>query len=219
MYIEEPGTDLTVTVEGEEYHADASADVDSDGLDDTAIVETDDGSIAFTDTDADGRADLMTQLDADGDVVGQARFDEATGEWVDVTSASEPGPMSVDTPDGEILVGAPTHDTDADGSYDTVLVEDAEGDTVIYTDADEDGDADFTTEITGDGRITVSEHTADGDWAVIERGHLDEHGQYHRDPVSDDDTAAEESGWVSSGRPDATEVRTDHRTGGWITGG
>jgi len=111
VYIEEPGADLTVTVEGQEYHAEASADIDSDGLDDTAVVETDDGAIAFTDTDADGQADLMTQLDADGDVVGQARFDEATGDWVHLDDPRDPGVR------GEVEVGAPTDDTDGDAAW------------------------------------------------------------------------------------------------------
>lgn len=229
MYIEESGADLTVTVEGHEYHTEASVDVDSDGLDDTAIVETDDGSIAFTDTDDDGQADLMTQLDADGDIVAQARFDAAAGEWVHVDEPRDPGApmppqpastatMTVDTPRGPVEVGAPTDDTDGDGRLDTVVVKDAAGDTVIYTDADEDGDADFATEITGDGHITVSEHSADGDWTVVERGHLDESGAYHRDPTADADAGAEESGWISSPWDDRHSVHVDPRTGTWTTG-
>jgi hypothetical protein len=51
-------------------------------LDVMTVVETDDGTIAFTDTDADGQADLMIQRDANGDVVGHARFDEVSGDWV-----------------------------------------------------------------------------------------------------------------------------------------
>jgi hypothetical protein len=231
VFIDESGTDLTVTVEGEDYQAEASVDLDSDGIDDTVIVETDDGSIAFTDTNADGQADLMTQLDTNGDVIGQARFDEATGDWVQVdpddadfgdvdeqTAGSGTDPMSVDTPQGQIEVGAPTHDTDADGVNDTIVVQDSAGDTLIFTDADQDGDADFATEITGDGQVTVSENSGDGDWTVIERGHLDEQGQYQRDALTDDE-AAEESGWISSARePDAAEVRIDPRTGHWERG-
>ena len=228
MFIEESGAELTVTVDGEDYQAEAAVDIDSDGVDETVIVETDDGSIAFTDTDSDGQADLMTQLDADGDIVGQARFDEASGDWVQVdpadpadrqTAGSSTGTMTVDTPGGEVEVGAPTHDTDADGVNDTVVVKDSDGDTVIFTDADQDGDADFATEITGDGQVVVSENTGDGDWTVIERGHLDDDGQYRRDSfTSDADAAAEESGWVTSREPDAAEVRVDPSTGDWVRG-
>lgn len=234
MFIDESGTDLTVTVEGEDYHAQASVDLDSDGVDDTVIVETDDGAIAFTDTNSDGQADLMTQLDADGDIIGQARFDEENGDWVHVepgdadfgdgeagvdeqSAGNDAGTMTVDTPQGEVEVGAPTHDTDADGVNDTVVVQDSDGDTLIFTDADQDGDADFATEITGDGQVTVSEHTGDGDWTVVERGHLDEQGQYQRDLQSDAD-AAEESGWIGAREPDAAEVRVDPQTGGWVRG-
>ncbi len=239
MFIEESGPELTVTVDGEDYQAEVTADLDSDGVDDTVIVETDDGAIAFTDTDSDGQADLMTQLDADGDIVGQARFDEANGDWVQVdpsdrvesgvggiggigddpagqTAGNSSDSITVDTPDGEVEVGAPTHDTDADGVNDTVVVKDSEGDTLIFTDADQDGDADFATEITGDGHVTVSENTGDGDWNVVERGHLDDHGQYQRDSLTED--AAEESGWISSREPDADEVRVDPRTGDWVRG-
>lgn len=234
MFIEESGTDLTVTVEGEDYHAEATTDVDSDGLDDTVLVETDDGSIAFTDTDADGQADLMTQLDAAGSIVGQARFDQENGEWVQVdpvdprldtdeqSAGSHTGTMTVDTPDGEIELGAPTHDTDGDGTKDSIVVDGGAGgtagDTVIYTDSDEDGDADFATEITGDGRVTVSEHAGDGDWTVIERGHLDEHGEYHRDSLDAEREAAEETGWIVQDSSNAADVHVDPRTGGWVRG-
>lgn len=231
MFIEESGADLTVTVEGEDYQAEASVDINSDGVDDTTVVETDDGAIAFTDTDADGQADLMTQLDADGDIVGQARFDESTGEWVQVdpedpsltggeqtAGRDEADSMTVDTPDGEVEVGPPTHDSDGDGVNDTVVVQEPDGDTVIFTDTNRDGDADYATEISDDGQVTVSEHTGDGDWSVIERGHLDEQGEYQRDSLTDDTAAAEESGWVRSGEGDAAEVRVDPRTGGWVRG-
>jgi hypothetical protein len=230
VYIEESADDLTVTVEGEDYQAEATVDLDEDGVDDTAVVETDDGAIAFTDTDADGQADLMTQLDTDGDIVAQARFDESTGEWVSIDpddpddfeeQAADGGTdtMTVDTPEGEVEVGAPTHDTDDDGKADSVVVHDSDGDTVIFTDADEDGDADYATEITDDGQVTVSEHAGDGEWTVIERGHLDEHGEYQRDSLtSDADALTEEGTWSTPGQTDAAEVRVDPRTGNWVRG-
>ena len=231
MFIEESADDLTVSVEGEEYHTEATVDLDEDGVDDTAVVETDDGTIAFTDTDADGQADLMTQLDADGEIVGQAKFDESTGDWVQVdprdpaegdvdeqTAEGGTETMTVDTPDGEVVVGAPTHDTDQDGKADSVVVQDSDGDTVIFTDADEDGDADYATEITDEGQVTVSEHAGDGEWTVVERGHLDDQGNYQRDELASDETITEEGTWSTPDQPDAAEVRVDPRTGNWVRG-
>lgn len=237
MYIDEPAEDLTVTVEGQDYQAEPTVDLDGDGADDTTVVETDDGSIAFTDTDADGHADLMTRLDADGEIIGRARFDASTGEWVQVDpddielAADGRGDvMTVDTGEGEVEVGAPTHDTDGDGRADSVAVQDADGDTVIFTDFDEDGDADYATEITERGQVVISEHAGDGEWTVVERGHLDDGGGYRRDPShsgsphldsphsesphSESGTVSDDGGW-SSGRPDAAEVHVDPRTGGW----
>lgn len=222
MYSDETAVDLTFTMEGAEYQAEVVVDLDGDGVEDSAMVETDDGAIEFTDTDDDGRADLMTQLDADGDIVAQARFDESTGEWVqvDTEQVTDTRPMTADTPLGEIEVGAPTHDTDQDGKADSVVVHRPGGGTVIFTDADEDGDADYTTEITGDGQVTVAEHTSDGDWTEIERGELevdDASASDQRDsPHTESGTIAEESSWSVSDRPDLTEVRIDPSTGNWV---
>jgi hypothetical protein len=223
VYIDESGTDLTITVQGEQYEAEATVDVNSDGVDDTALVQTDRAAIEFTDTDADGQADLMTQLDGVGDIAGQATFDAATGEWVHVEHPQDPShsmhtgssaegtvipadppqdatsrTITADLPGRDTDLGAPTHDTDDDGANDSVVVTDANGDTVIFTDADEDGDTDFATEITAAGAVTVSEHTGDGQWTVIERGHLDDHGHYQPD--------------------DAPEVHIDPHTGTWTQG-
>jgi hypothetical protein len=219
VYSDEPAADLTVTVEGEEYQAEVVVDFDEDGVEDSAMVETDDGAIAFTDTDDDGRADLMTQLDADGDIVAQARFDESTGEWVQVDPDETAGPMTADTPQGEIVVGTPTHDTDHDGKADSVVVQTPGGDTVIFNDADEDGHADYTTEITGDGRVTVAEHTGDGGWTEIERGELDLDGDNQRGSRhTESGTIAEENSWSATSRPDPAEVRIDPSTGNWVRG-
>ena len=213
--------DLTVTVEGEEYQAEADAGINGDGVADSAMVETDDGAIAFTDTNDDGLADLMTQLDADGGIVAQARFDESAGEWVHIGTeqVTDTKPMTADTPLGEIVVGVPTHDTDHDGKADSVVVHAPGGDTVIFTDADGDGHADYATEITGDGKVTVSEHTSDGSWVEIEHNELGvdgdgQHGSQH----TESGTIAEESNWSATGRPDPAEVRIDPSTGNWVRG-
>jgi hypothetical protein len=224
VYSDESATDLTVTVEGEEFQAEVVVDLDDDGVEDSAIVETDDGAIAFTDTDDDGRADLMTQLDADGDVIAQARFDESTGEWVQVDAddfgpVAGTGPMTADTPLGEVEVGTPTHDTDNDGKADSVVVHAPEGDTVIFNDADEDGDADYATEITRDGQVTVAEHTGDGNWTEIERGELDgDGGDQGGSRHTESGTIDEENSWSVTSRSDPAEVRIDPSTGNWIRG-
>jgi hypothetical protein len=235
VYIEEPAEDLTITVNNEDYQAEATVDIDDDGIEDTAVVETDDGSIAFSDTNSDGQADLMTRLDAEGDIVGRARFDESSGEWVQVnpdevgeTKQTSGGITTGDitaagTPEGEVEVNAPTHDTDGDGRADSVVVRDADGDMVILTDSDSDGEADYATEITDEGQVIISEHAGDGEWIVTERGHLNDDGSYERDFEYSDteysDTEQVEYGHSDSGTvAGCAEVRVDPRTGDWVRG-
>lgn len=241
MYIEDNGGtdgDIKVIADGEEYTAEANYDLDDDGIDETAIAATDDGYIAFSDTDGDGEADLMTQLDEDGDVVGQAKYDSTTGEWVSMDSGSggfDDGDdrsrdtmggsgesMVVETEDGMLEVGPATEDLNDDGVADTAVVRDKDGDVVLFTDVDGDGDADMATEITSEGEVTIARHTGDGDWEVVERGHIDEDGSYTRDALVDDrtDDAAwaeeEKSSGVSSGGSVSSGLATiDPATGQW----
>lgn len=94
MYIEETGAgdgDIKVTVEGEEYTAEANYDLDGDGVDETVAVLTDDGYVAYIDENADGQADLMQSINADGVVVEQARFDAGTGKWTGEAPEQHPG--------------------------------------------------------------------------------------------------------------------------------
>lgn len=59
MYVEDTGAgdgDIRVTVEGEEYTAEANYDLDGDGIDETVTVMTDDGFVAYTDQDADRKS-------------------------------------------------------------------------------------------------------------------------------------------------------------------
>ncbi|MGH3658633.1 MAG: DUF6802 family protein, partial [Micromonosporaceae bacterium] len=195
------------------YQADATADHDSDGVDDTALVVHADGSAqAFTDADGDGQADLLTELDAHGERTGEACYDAATGEWVDSSGSVEPrmvgggGPLSVETPLGVKDLGPPSHDTDGDGVPDTVVVTDPAGSSVLYTDVDGDGSADVATEITSEGRVTVSEHVGDGQWTVVERGQIIPDGSYERaDGRADDASAGFDSpGSASSGSASAS---------------
>lgn len=228
MYIDENGGadgELKVTVEGEEYTAEATYDLNSDGVEDSAVVETDDGGhLAFTDTDRDGDADLMSTFDKDGKLVAQARFDGHSGEWIAVdpvdphqqTNTNASPTIIVDTENGDQNVGAPTEDTDGDGRADTAVVKDEQGDTWLFTDVDGDGKADLATEITTSGEVTMTKHTAEDEWTEVERGHIDTDGRYVPDSKSgvldDGDTWTEEPFGAVSG-----VVRIDSTTGQWIS--
>ncbi|GGP39085.1 DUF6802 family protein [Saccharothrix coeruleofusca] len=228
MYIDETGEaggELKVTVEDEEYTAEASYDLDGDGVEDSAVVETDDGGhLAFSDTDGDGDADLMSTFDAKGDLVGQARFDESSGEWVEVgpsddrgeqTNTSDEQAVVVKTEDGSQQVGPATEDSDGDGRADTAVVQDDEGDTWLFTDADGDGVADLATEITRQGEVTVTEHTGDGEWTTVEHGQIDSEGKYVPDTktgLDSDEVWSEDRVTTVSG-----VVRIDSVTGQWIS--
>lgn len=222
MYIDETGStdgELKVTVSDEEYTAEATYDLDQDGVEESAVVETDDGGhLAFSDTDGDGQADLMSTFDADGELTGQAAFDEGSGEWIAVepsddhsreTNTNAGKSIVVDTEDGaDQNVGPATEDTDGDGRADTAVVRDEEGDTWLFTDADGDGNADLATEITQDGEVTVSKHTGDDEWTEVEHGRIGEDGKYTPDG---DEAWSEEKVTVSG------VVRIDAVTGQWIS--
>ncbi|GLZ33136.1 hypothetical protein Lesp02_53240 [Lentzea sp. NBRC 105346] len=226
MYIDENGAadgELKVTVADEEYTAEATFDLDSDGVNDSAVVETDDGGhLAFTDTDGDGDADLMSTFDKDGKLLSQARFEENSGEWVEVdpndhtqqkTNSTQQQTIVVDTDEGDRKVGPATEDTDGDGKADTAVVQDADGDTWLFTDRDGDGHADLSTEITRSGEVTMSEHRGD-DWVEVEHGHIDSDGRYVTDSKSGVLDDAEE--WYTAERFDGV-VRIDSTTGQWIS--
>ncbi|RSM84575.1 hypothetical protein DMH04_20920 [Kibdelosporangium aridum] len=193
------GDEMTVTVDGEQYELDTEFDLNKDGTNDTAIVTTDDGGqVAFTDSDKDGDADVAVQLDEAGNVVGAARYDEASGEWVPVdpktgeatgqessnsgagAPASAAGDIIVDVPDEaeDMSAGAATVDMNHDGKNDTAVVQSEDGDVYAFTDADGDGEADQMTVIESDGSVTISQHTGEDEWAEVEKGHLDSQGNY-----------------------------------------
>jgi hypothetical protein len=182
---DQAAADITVRVGDEDYQADATVDLDADGVDDTAVVAHEGGAgQAVTDVDGDGRADLLTEFDAHGVTIKEAWYDAATGEWVDSGSAAGDRPMpgagrlGIETPAGTQDLGPAGYDTDGDGVHDTVVVTDPAGSSVLYTDVDGDGCADVATEITRDGRVTVSEHIGDGQWTVVERGRIIPDGSY-----------------------------------------
>jgi Family of unknown function (DUF6802) len=237
VYIHEGGDengDITVSVDHHDYEAEANYDANHDGRDDTAMVETDDGYIGFTDTDGDGHADLMTTFDDHGDVTSQAKFDSANGEWVSVdphggadqTDAAhhDASEIRVDTPDGEKDIGPATEDTDGDGRPDTAVVKTDDGGMVLYTDRDGDGEADQATQVDKDGNVTVSVHHGKGDWEVVQKGHLDSDGHYVPDggsSVSGAGSADGYSEWDSSEDSASSAAggsfHIDPTTGQWVT--
>jgi hypothetical protein len=99
------GDELTVEVDGQSYEVEENYDFDQDGHNDAAVVETEDGYIAFADTDGDGAADVAVEFDQDGHVVAGAEFDESSGEWKEEDVNSLPTP-SGDGADGHSS-GAP----------------------------------------------------------------------------------------------------------------
>jgi hypothetical protein len=86
---------LTVDMDGESYQVDENYDFDHDGHNDAAVVETDEGYIAFADTDHDGTADVAVEFDHDGNVVAGAHYDESSHQW------SQEDPNSLPTPSGD----------------------------------------------------------------------------------------------------------------------
>lgn len=153
--------DLTVEIDGEEYHAEENVDLDQDGQNDTAVVETGDGYLAFADTDGDGTADVAVEYDSEGNPIAGAEYDESTGEWTeeDVESLPTPTGDGADDADGS---GTDTTDTtDTTGTTDTT---DTSGDSMTVDMPGEDVDAGPATYDTdGDGRNDTSVVTdADG---------------------------------------------------------
>ncbi|GAA4611038.1 DUF6802 family protein [Saccharopolyspora hordei] len=197
MYIEEQGAgdgDIKVTIDGEEYTAEANYDLDGDGVDETVAVMTDDGYVAYIDETGDGQADVMQTINADGVVVEQARYDAETGKWTGEAPQQHPGDvdpqqdhgqaMVIDTPQGDLQVGPATEDTDSDGIADTAVVTTETGGTVLVTDVDGDGSADQVVEISETGEVTISHHTGDGQWTVVEQGQVSGDGQYAPSPAA-----------------------------------
>ncbi|WP_106179131.1 DUF6802 family protein [Prauserella shujinwangii] len=79
---------------GEREVGPATVDTDSDGVNDTAVVDAGDGStIAFTDVDGDGSADVAVVIDEHGDSVVYEHAGD--GEWTEVEGAG-----AADQPEG-----------------------------------------------------------------------------------------------------------------------
>jgi len=242
VYIDDgsDSAELKIDVDGHEYTEQENFSYGGDGVVDSVAVDSADGGhLVYSDTDHDGSADLVTEYDAHDDAVGQAHYDQATGQWIDV-GGDQHDTISVDTASGQHTVAPATVDTNDDGRPDTAVVHDAQGDTVMYTDSNGDSQADVATEFTPDGQVVIADHSGPGQWTVAEHGHLDADGQFHQDttaggeftpPVdaADDqawsNTDGDESGWAAPfSRTAFSEtgsaqgvVRIDATTGQWIS--
>jgi hypothetical protein len=168
----------TVQVDGADYRAEANYDVDEDGVNDTAIVEHEDGTAqAFIDNNHDGVADQYAVLDVSGHVVDEAMYDAASGQWVesgghhggggghaDDQQSGSGGTIHADMPTGDGEVGAAAVDTNHDGVNVSAVVDTKDGGTIAFTDTNGDGEADIAVEVDASGQATTYEHTGKGEW-------------------------------------------------------
>ncbi|HKN95952.1 MAG TPA: hypothetical protein VJX10_02450 [Pseudonocardiaceae bacterium] len=189
------------------------------------------------DGSADESAELNLDVDGDAEHDGLDFESDAIGlvDSVDEHFFGGAPHVVVDTADGPVVVGEATIDTNDDGRMDTAVVHDAQGDTVLYTDADGNDIADVATELSPDGEVVIADHTDDG-WMQAQHGHLTADGQYQIDdrgqhpftpPVGDDtpsvrDTADDRHwrGWAGALTEAGSApgvVRIDATTGQWIS--
>jgi hypothetical protein len=209
---------MTVHVDGADYSAEVNYDIDHDGVNDTAIIEHDDGTAqAFGDTDHDGVADHYAVLDGEGKVVDMATYDQASGQWVEAggtggtgdgggdQQTGAGGTIHADMPNGEVEAGPATIDTDQDGHLDTAVVQTQDGGTIAFTDKDGDGEADIAVEIDANGQSTTYEHTGAGEWTEQSSGLM-------TDTAPDSDAAWGGGQVVLEG-----VAKIDSATGQWIS--
>ncbi|GHF57399.1 hypothetical protein FHX82_000164 [Amycolatopsis bartoniae] len=205
--------ELEISVEGQTYSAEENFDIDHDGHDDAVRLDNEDGTMtAYVDSDGDGQADEYLHTDTEGNVVEAARFDSATGEWVasgepgttDAGSdAGHQGDLTADLADGTVDLGHATVDSDNDGTADTAVVTDADGNTRLFTDTDGDGSADVQTIITPEGESHTYEHTGHGEWTETAGSGV---------------RADSDALWGAPGRDTVEGVaRIDSGTGQWIS--
>lgn len=246
MYVDETGgteetvtsEDITVTVDGTDYNAEMNADLNEDGQADSAVISNADGSKSvYVDTDGDKDADMYVEVDSSGQVVAEAQYDEASGEWVAVdpsapadsssTDSSAPSDtptsdesstsggdvMTAELPSGEVQVGPATLDTNEDGINDTSVAEDPDGVTYYFTDADNDGQADYVVVVGPDGSTQALEHQGAGEWAPVEGAGAPPSGAASSHTTDSTDTTA--SGFGAG--PVEGVAKIDALSGQWIS--
>ena len=174
---------------GTEFTGPATGDSDGDGVLDTVVVRSADGSVTHaSDLDGDGLADRLTVVAADGQVT--VSRSDADGNWEVVTTqaadpAQQAGPGHGAVPDDHIAVldhgefvdaGAPQFDMNGDGAPETALVE-RDGVIYQYSDTDGDGRADQLLTVHPDHSASISVDRASG-WQVAVHGHIAGDGDF-----------------------------------------
>ena len=198
-----PAGNIAVASDG--HYVDAGApkyDLDDDGQAETAVVQEDDRVIQVSDTDGDGRADEMLQVDI---VTQQAAVmtDDGSGNWAlaatghlnsdgrfEEDSALERGtagsPASAHHPPGvtftsvngtRIDLGAPKEDLDGDGVAESVAVRTESGGILMLSDTNADGQPDQLIQVDPKtGAATWAVPDDHGGWQVVQTGHLQADG-------------------------------------------
>lgn len=127
-------------------------------------------------------------------------------------------PLTVGVPDLADL-RVEIRDTDGDGHADTVAVTGPATGSVLFSDVDGDGRADVATAIAPDGAVTVSDHGADGQWTVVERGRAGLGTSFEDHPAQTVDGSAgsnsSERGSAGIGSAAPRPVMIDPATGEW----
>ncbi|RZS37722.1 hypothetical protein EV193_105280 [Herbihabitans rhizosphaerae] len=219
------GTDqhMAVEINGQEHDLELNYDLDHDGNRDAAVVQTDRGYMAFVDSNHDGAADKMVQLDEQGKVLGEARYDAATKEWVAVDpgqnagqagGAGAQGHITVETGTGGKDAGAATHDVTGDGKNDTVIVRDEAGNAIAYTDLNGDGKADQALVTKADGEVVLQKHTGGGVWTEVDKDTVP--GGETTGYQQGENGVVDTEGWADS-TPTEGVARIDTATGQWIS--
>ncbi|MDQ6657435.1 MAG: hypothetical protein M3Z00_04275 [Actinomycetota bacterium] len=164
-------------------------DMNGDGVPESAVHTGDDHLLIVSDTDADGAADHVIDIDA---ATGHARWITiAAGEWVEEQRGhvDDDGALVVDRGGGDphgltseeqltitvngrtFPAGTATIDTDGDGVPDTVAVTGLGGSTQLYQDSNGDGVADRAWTVNADGSrgqmYAIDEH---GHWVAAPSG-------------------------------------------------
>lgn len=188
---------------GTEFTGPATEDDDGDGVPDTVVVRSADGSVTkATDLDGDGAADRITVLTPDGRATVSQLDDHGT--WQVVTSGTpnpdgtispqpadpqpaDDGPNPAAVPDGHLAVaggdgrladlGEPKYDMNGDGAPDTVVVE-RDGTMYQYSDTDGDGRADQLLRVhTADRTAEILQDHGHG-WQVTVHGNIGADGDF-----------------------------------------